>query len=485
MFIVADMPLLQIRAVVGRASIAFSRHMGHNVNLPSSVRTKTSRRRLLQDASAPPKQKSSSFALLIDGDVHGPSVWSSAQMAVKSRGDLIHSYVFASPGHCSNAKWKASMATLGIDAISVPRKTGGSKDPNDIAIGMEAGRLVSQGKVNSIAILASDADFKYLAERLHLWGYRCLAVFLEGERVGIAKALEQAGADIAWIRSATGETAQQPKLKAILHPSGRSAFEAVSGLEFGPATDTTMLARTLHDLNFLDSLDDPLVPAIAKFFHVNAIGALTVWPGQLAIQQAASVVSSGKSGGWRKNSGDLVFALPVTSGSCRKTALKKYGTRRCSWVVEGGGPFLLKSSSKLADEVLVRLGFLDGSNNSDFSEAVDVFTTRSQNMTNLRVTGLMIPTYFDANSKRALLHTALVSTRLHGVWTTAPKDTSLRDLLFSRRMISNRNGSHEMVASALRRYACEHGLQPMKTYNGLVGQVTGHLAAADPSRRRS
>lgn len=440
-------------------------------------------------ADAGAQEKRSRFALLIDGDVYGPTKWGPAQDAVSARGDLASSFVFAAPGRCDNRKWAGAMSSLRIQPVPVPRRSAGSGDPNDIAIGMEATRLLSQGDVDAIALLAGDADFVYLAERVRGWGKHFLAILLDGGKLGIGKAFAEANVEIAWIRDAAGARANSGTMKAVLSPDGRGSIQLLSpeedqGLSQGRGFELLPLTRTLQELEFLHNSDDPLVPGLAKFFHANSLGHLSVYPKQLAYGEAVAALESGSEGEWQGNPGDLVFVLPQRNGQRGKSALAKYGSDRCAHFALAGGPFLLRSSSMLVDEVLSRLGYLDDQANADFGEAVDVFASQTHNARNLRLIGIDIPACLDMHSKRALLHSALVSSKLHGVWGTSPRDGILREMLVKHGSLACVDAPVGDAWTALLRFSSERGLPATKTYNGLVAQVNRHLSAGDALRRR-
>jgi len=423
------------------------------------------------------------FALLIDGDVAGPSMWSPAIEAIRERGTLHTCCVFASPGECDSPKHGSTCAELGIKPMPVPRKTGGSKDQNDIAISMEAGILASQGFVTSIALLATDYDFVYLAHRLRKLGLQSVFIFVEGGYVVLADCLQQAGADIVWIKTVGGGVTNRASRKMLLHACRQHTIERLDNVHES-IVDTSALVGALLSLRYMDALDDPLLPAIAKFYHVNQLGPLTVFPATLAIREAVSLISSAVGQPWSENPG-LAFVLPMCVGKLKSEAiLEKYGSRQCAQYCEGGGPFLLRSGPMLVDEVLTRLGFLDSGLNADFGEAVVVCSKISHNFQVLRTLGISISADLDASSKRALMCEALLASRSRGTWTLPPSDKSLRKLFVSRKLIKNPEVPIDDVHSALQQYSKTHGLPAYKTYNALVQSVERHYSGQRDPRFR-
>jgi Protein of unknown function DUF88. len=105
------------------------------------------------------------FALLIDGDIVGPAHWPSLVDAVRSKGELTVAYVFGAPRKDNrDHSWQKDMTSLGIEFKAVPRKAGGAKVPNDMAIAMHASRLVSENEALAIALAVNDVDYVYVAQ---------------------------------------------------------------------------------------------------------------------------------------------------------------------------------------------------------------------------------------------------------------------------------------------------------------------------------
>jgi len=425
------------------------------------------------------------YALFIDGDIKGPSWWPLAMEAVRERGDLSYAGVAAPPEYAAIPAWSKAMSSLGIHFIPVPRPASGVKDPNDIAIGMEAARLVSLGRADAVALAVTDVDFVYLARRLHEWGHGALAVISEGTQIGLASAFRVAHADVAFVKLAPKDQ-RLSKLKFLLHSNGESTLEPLTGqerLEFDP--DMESVIAVLAELGYLASADDPIVPAIAKFFHTNGVGPLTVWPERCPRREMASLLTENGGREWRASTGDLAFVFPRAqhAGGTPKE-LRTYGSKACSTYARGGGPFITRSSRDLVDRVMRRLGYLDELLNADLGEALDVFCSMTWNFRALAAAGLGASSRVDAETKRALVHCALVSPKLYGTWQVAPKDREVRSWLFARREISGLDLPAVEVMPALRSFAARHQLPERKTYNAQVLEVLRHLRAKDPSRRR-
>lgn len=428
---------------------------------------------------------SDKFTLLIDGDTRGPKFWEPAIEAVRNRGELQASYLFAAPGNITNPDWISKCAQLNIQSMPVPRNTGGAKDPNDIAIGMEAGRLVASG-ATSVALMVSDADFIYIASRLHALSRKCLAVMLEGQHFAMADAFRRVGADIAWINKEGGDTVRVGTKMIVLNGRGDHEIQPMPKSDWNTVLETSALVNKLVQLQYMETADDPLAPAIAKFYHVNGLWPLRIYPDRLAMAQAVSLLALKPNKRWASNPGDLVFVFPLypTRNSSSPALMRKYGNPYCASACRGGGPFFCKSSGSLVDEVLTRMGYLDSQLNSDLGEAIDTFG--SSNFQTISNMGLRIaPPYLDEHSKRASLHSCLISSKAHGTWKAAPRDGTLRDLLFARGLIESRDTSVDELFECLRKYCADNKLPMRKSYHALVQSTVAHLNRQNPQSRRT
>mmetsp|Transcript_81430 Transcript_81430/g.174325 ORF Transcript_81430/g.174325 Transcript_81430/m.174325 type:complete len:472 (+) Transcript_81430:73-1488(+) len=411
------------------------------------------------------------YGVLMDGDVIGPNHWSQVLKAVRKKGDVAHAHVFLSPADtCSQDR----LSPLGITPIFVPRGEGGAKDPNDIAIGMEAARLVTQGKVTSIALGVADKDFVYLARRLQHWGHDVLLVMLENKSRSVVKAFREAQVDVVtysvWYR--------KPKFYATfaLHSNGESTFdglvEALPDLDGAEACES-FVKDMLHALGFLDNLEYPLIPAIAKCFHTNSLGPLTV--GVRCVSQAVSQANDAfiahYNRSWVLSTGDLAFVHPL-------------GTQTAESAVGCPGPFIVRDSDKLVELILSRLNYLDNAMNADIDEAIDVFCQTGANKRTLEGLGVHIDSSVDTHLKGAVLRDALLSPKARGTWKLAPSDKCVRQRLAADGMISDRQAPTSEVFKALGAVANQFNIPLRKTYNGRVQVTLQHENSVHPDLRR-
>jgi len=418
------------------------------------------------------------YVLLIDGDAFGPASWGPAQEAIRARGTLRDSYVFAIPQAFKSRKWRQTMQSLGIQAFPVTKQIKGDKQHNHLAISMEAAHLVACGHVNSIGLLGKDRSFIYTASHLSYLGASCVALMSEGDSMRLQQAFEDAQADVVFMKRPKVSMSSTPSMKMVLHlngdctPTNMTAADVAAAQLHAPTED---LARELHRLDYVSSMDDPLLPAVAKFFLVNQIGPLTTYPSVLGICEANAVISATALGEWARNPGNLVFVLPRRSGSKKKQLQEEFGSEHGASIGSGGGAFILESGPSLVDDVLTRLGFLDDVYNTDFGEAVDTFCAQTRNFRELRLLGLPIPSVLDTSSKRALLHAAFVSSKHHGLWTQAPPDENARIYLESRGFLASRSAPVNLVYAALVEWATDVGWPVFRNYNLMVKSLADYL----------
>lgn len=429
----------------------------------------------------PSRSKPSDFALLVDGDVYGPSSWQPAMEAVRSKGALARTLVFGAPRLCNSTDWKRKIRTLRIEFVPVPRTTGGSKDPNDIAIGMEATKLLYNKEVGGIALVAGDPDFIYVSQRFLQWGYRFLAVFPEGLGGGRARAFADAGAELAWFQRGFEQRPSDGKAKkmSMLSNDGTSVF--VPRVDVDGMDTNDDVVEVLLKYEYMLNADDPLIPAIVRFYVANQLGPLPVWPDENAIAAIHETIQSNPHRNWTPYQGGAVYVIPW-SQSASKANVRECGTRTCARIFRGGGPFVTDDSRDLVHYILTRLGFLDNDFNTDVGEAVDMFKSMSMNRRKLGEMGFSIPAHLSEDSKVAILHTAFVSPRSHGSWQIAPQDGGIRHKFILEHLVPEGVGRDQMFA-ALRTYVEREGLPLRKTYNGLVFEVSRYINAADPTRR--
>ncbi|CAE6962505.1 unnamed protein product [Symbiodinium natans] len=373
--------------------------------------------------------------MVIDGDVFGPRHFPALLAAVRRRGRLAAGVV------CTASRPRLALPD-GLSLVVVPRGKGG-KDPNDIAVAFEAARLAFQDKVNAIALAAP----------------------------------------VEWFQS-DDAVERRPTKKIVLQPDGWSRIEDLHPAQFGKAGQVEpLLLNTLRtklcELNYLEAHDHPLLPAVAKLFAAQG-KALTAWPKLLAFQEALEELSTNGSS-WSPCPHAGVFVMPLGTQVSSKAWLEACGSLKGVEMVRGGGARLFADSPELVLEVLQQLGYYGDELNEDLSEAIDTFAEMKGNSKALAAISISIKPDYPVHTKRALLHAALVSPKLHGEWQLAPSDDLVRGHLLAHGWLRQRAASRLDVFTALCSFSEAHGLPLRRTYNGAVREFSNHLTKVDPS----
>jgi hypothetical protein len=367
----------------------------------------------------------------VDGDVVSAKHCQALVAAASAKGKVVSTQIFApQSGHTwSSSNW---------DMVRVPRNAGGGKDPNDIAISMEAVRHASTGHADAIALAVQDVDFAYLAAQLHSWGYPVMLLLPESSKVGLGLAFEAVGAEV--LRYAPGGllSGSRPKFKAVLTKNGESSIaEYQMDIDMDSVVDDGAAKDTLHALGYIEGHADPIIPAIAKFHYLNLSSPLTIWPDICARSEALLALSARSLEEWQRYSGGLAFVFPKASSTKTASVNARYGTSECRSVVLAGGPFILRDSDSLVGDFLTRLGYLDSDLSRDMAESVDVFCNVGQNRSSLSSLGVDFDAACSLSVKVSSLRDALLSAKGRGVWKVAPSDVTLRQTLVANGSISN------------------------------------------------
>ena len=425
--------------------------------------------------------------LLVDGDCHSID---GIRLAIKCLqehcGQRVYVTLFASPRRCDNKKWARFMQENGISFRSVHRGSSGiSAEPNDEAISREMREL---SKLNvSIALLTEDTDF--IDTILDLQPNSAnITVLVPENRTGMIRQYETQGVSVLPV---TLPKRHGSKVRAILHENGSGSvtfadpYEPPSYGDFEQAYKN--VARLLQDLGY----EGNLVQSCAKFWMLNQLGSLTVFPRQIPVLAAQTLFANFEFGiarEWEPYSRELAYFLPAYS----KTRLTKiqertYGYRLARSVFQAGGPFVLENSSELVLNALRKLGYLDGEFNTDVSEAMLVFINLPSNKTTLRKYGwLPVPgdNQQDVDQK---LRLAFLSHQTPGEWQAMNNSSTARgsvlQILKKSQILSSTEDSIEDTFEGMKSYAKQQQLPVMRTFNGLVWTILRHKDKSPTSRR--
>eukprot|EP00930_Biecheleria_cincta_P014047 TRINITY_DN12242_c0_g1_i2.p1 TRINITY_DN12242_c0_g1~~TRINITY_DN12242_c0_g1_i2.p1 ORF type:complete len:554 (-),score=66.52 TRINITY_DN12242_c0_g1_i2:316-1977(-) len=431
---------------------------------------------------------SNEIALLVDGDNHGLSHITQAMKILRDEGHLQSTHVFGAPGRFNSKQWKSTLRAGHVVLKEIPRDAWGAKEPNDLAITCEAMKLACLNQTKIISLLVNDIDFTFVVSEIKSLGKQVI-VLIPKDRPGMINAYESAGACVISLASSEGKV-HRPRQKAVLYRDGTGGMEPLEQqtLQRLQQSSPDRLRELFLSLGYTERETDPLLPAIAKFWHVNQLGDLTVWPDHLAYKACEDLLEEQSSRCWLRYESDLAFVIPQgeTCGgkNLGRDDLALFGSRYRRKVAMGGGPFLLRRSSELPEQLLRKLGFLDGSMNESVEEALHVFCHVKANKKALRTASVRILHLPTTSAKLEQLKSVALSTKERGNWQIAPLNTSVREHLVGLHLLPNKLAKRAEVLNAMTDCVSRCGQTPMKT-NGLVWQYTLHiLNHSDPNRRQ-
>lgn len=256
----------------------------------------------------------------------------------------------------------------------------------------------------------------------------------------------------------------------ISYNNGRSetTFVECSGeLPRCREADVEMVRSTLAKFGYLSERTClPMQVALAKFYHVNRLGALVVYPLNCTLAQACSLMACRPEENWMPYPGNLVYVEPIGHVGAKTTALsKKAGSGRAAGLVSGGGPFMVDIAASLVHDVLQKLGYVDLS--SDLADAMHVFC--EVNGAIFRKHGIRVTSTSASDRQKDLYH-VFINQDMPQQWKIPRSDASLRKLLRAKGLLNNEGAEHIVVKDAIRRWLEQHG-QHMPASQGYLACV--------------
>ncbi|CAL1161545.1 unnamed protein product [Cladocopium goreaui] len=387
----------------------------------------------------PPPQKvgnslssQDSVALFIDGENLSPAVLRPMlKVLEQSSGEILQSRVYIGKHQASFAR---AAELEGIEQISVPQNGASMKESGDLMLALDAAETCLSGSCKTIAIASEDLDFLILLRKLRSWG--CRSILLLPQRpMSRARRLQAAEADHVLCY---GEEKIQTESMWIEVPRIRldtRALETSAEIQEPVPTLRPLLTehrerqmeelqRVLQELKYLPEPPEQgiMVAALTKFFHVNRLGTLTLWPLHQGLTEAFAALES-QAGAWLPNPGDLIFISPRGSGDHRNSmatasTASRSGTRDFAKMATAGGPFLTHAGPQLVEQVLRRLGFLGP---GGLDEAIELFCrTNRQALSKSELKESF-------HSKRDRLHEIFCEQHRLQAWRVAPRCASVTE----------------------------------------------------------
>lgn len=235
------------------------------------------------------------------------------------------------------------------------------RDPTDDAILSEVRKLLQVHHIGAVALLVEDADYILLVQDIIRSGRRCFVSVL-GDRPGMAKRFKIAGAEVIYISEP--ESARKSTYLCVLHRDGSGCIEQETALHYKQTTEeeSDIAASTtskLCSLGYRTGARDPLLPSIAKLWFEHDVGKLVVYPTIYAGRSVAKALHERPFAKWVAGRRDLAFIFPRTRTTQTQKVIQEYGSSGCAECVRGGGPFMLRDSPTLVENILCKIGYID------------------------------------------------------------------------------------------------------------------------------
>ncbi|CAE6968960.1 unnamed protein product [Symbiodinium sp. CCMP2592] len=434
--------------------------------------------------------------LLVDADQCGLHPTKEAIAQLRKEGFNVRTTVYAAPGRRNSKQWRKLFQHKGISLSPIPRSEDG--EANDTAIETKLLQLAQSKGYICIALLTSDNDYVEQVREIASLPKKDMWVFVPvGGAASLATVLgnyNETNAHVVPVATSAIQAEQQrlghgTKVRAILEADGHGSVKmAEHGLSPPPEHEgLNQLREFLQNLDYRDERRERehLLQSVAKFWFINRLGPLAVYPTHAAFVAACEVLraSSGKTS-WTRYHNDHAFFLPITNNVSRTDkTLRDYGGRKPKRVFKGGGPFMMKDSPGMVAQVLRTMGYLDEAFNSDLPEALLLFVNRSEHKSTLRKILDLLPVSSDtAIDVEYKLRHAFLSNLTSGKWVVAQRDTHVRKTLRRHGFLQTIQAPQTDVMEAMKRFVRSRGLREMRSYNGYVSSIQQHMYHKDPDR---
>ena len=429
-----------------------------------------------------------SITAFIDGDSVRKEAVENFIEQLRHRGEVKHAYFFAEPERLTNKGWKPLLKKNKVQFVPVPR-TSGVGDPNDAAMFKTIRRKLELPGCTSIALLIDDADFLPLIQQIVNSGKRCI-VSTSQNRPGLGSQARALGADV--IENDDKFKSGLSKYVCLLHADGSGSVEKrkpdldCSKLSDRDNEDLRLVCSKLQALSYRQD-GDPVTPAIAKFAFQNQLGDLILHP-NLAVRHVAKAFRDAAQPSWTHGRRDLAFVFPHMRTQFTVAVRSKYGNLTCAMSAQGGGPFVLRDSSSLVEEILHRMKYIDGSLNTDIDEALEVFMSMTYNRRELRKAGHTDEQFTTTKGRVDTLRRLALSSSCHGYFQMPPSDKEVRRYLVSQGDLAE-GASPQDAFDAMGLFTRRSGSAKPKVKRSYHARVLQCLdifgnRLSDPSRRK-
>ena len=297
-----------------------------------------------------------------------------------------------------NREWNQFLQRRNVVFRPVARGQDERREATDEAIHDKIKSLARAKGVDFVALLSSDQGFLSPLQQCIASGTK-VALFVPETCFGAIKFYKGNGVHVRKLPVEQNSC----HIRALLHADGRGTVNRAEAYE-GCLTDEAVTELE----GFLQDWGEPscfLIQLLAKFWFVNSLGTLTVFPLQHGVMAARDVITSASSvQSWQSCGQQLAFVLPVAGVG--KAA--NFGSGLARRIFYGGGPFMLSDSANLTCAALTKLGYLDEDLNTDLTEAILCFINATDNKTKLRKLDLLPADHAEARQIDAQLRQAFL-----------------------------------------------------------------------------
>ncbi|CAE6971740.1 unnamed protein product [Symbiodinium natans] len=387
------------------------------------------------------------IAVLIDGENISPSSLGPLMQAARSAGEIQYSRIYLNEHKAS--LFNDRLSEQGIEAVVVPQLSSGLKDPSDIMLALDAVEECLKGTASAIAVASEDVDFALVLRKVRELGRRSFAVTPLRAPSRSQELLRSAADGLLFF----GDHPAISKVAEHLDTSRLDSDVEFSEVSLIPQAlnedrrrKMEQLEQLLQELGYLPKPPQQgvMVAALAKFFHANQLGRLTVRPLHEGLTQAFSALERPPAGGWAPDPKNLVF-LKHRGEAGRGPAVTDTPRE-----ARKEGPFLTSISDSLVERVLLRFGYLQAGEESreQVTEAIQLFCDRNQK--ELQKYGLQAAQQQLPDARESLHQIFTEPNRLQ-VWRRAADDVKVRSRLKDVGEIRHAGAPRPQLLEAMRR----------------------------------
>eukprot|EP00415_Alexandrium_ostenfeldii_P000960 UN0960 len=204
--------------------------------------------------------------------------------------------------------------------------------------------------------------------------------------------------------------------------------------------------------------------AVAKFFLVNRLGSVVLYPQDRKLQTVVDVLASGWSRVWVPNPGNLVYIEPV--GAQRRGDV-------ASGVDTEVGPFILNASEDIVQRVITKMGYLEEREPEHYECALNWFWEINQRYRRRQ----RVPALDGFPARERALRDAFLGQQGRQQWRVPIRDANARLFLRERGLVgqgASRAHVLRVAVGTLDRAGLLQDLEP-SYYHGVMGRLVLNL----------